>query len=395
MEIIHTVEQYYPSQGGMQEVVKQISEHLVQRGHKVTVVTSAHPERKTSNINGVNIRAFEISGNFVRGISGEVDKYQNFLRSSNFDIITNFAAQQWATDAMFPLLTRIKAKKVFVPTGFSGLYQPIYEDYFIKMPVWMKEYDMNVFLSNDYRDINFARKNDVTRITVIPNGASEEEFSQQVNVDIREKLSLHPETFLILHVGTFTGKKGHKEALEIFAQARLARAALLMVGNTSSNSRYRRQRRSYFFTSLWYNLFPSRLKDRNKILITELDRLKTVAAFKQADIFLFTSNIECSPLVLFECLASNTPFLTTDVGNAKEIIDWSGAGILVPTTITDDGLSHAKIKESAVLLKELSLDKKRRQKMAEKGFRVWWEKFTWEKISRQYEKLYLQLLGKD
>ena len=35
---------------------------------------------------------------------------------------------------------------------------------------------MNVFLSNDYQDINFARENGVKKIILIPNGASEDEF---------------------------------------------------------------------------------------------------------------------------------------------------------------------------------------------------------------------------
>ena len=40
MKILHTVELYHPSQGGMQEVVKQISERLVKLGHEVTVATT-------------------------------------------------------------------------------------------------------------------------------------------------------------------------------------------------------------------------------------------------------------------------------------------------------------------------------------------------------------------
>jgi glycosyltransferase involved in cell wall biosynthesis len=56
-------------------------------------------------------------------------------------------------------------------------------------------------------------------------------------------------------------------------------------------------------------------------MITSLSRIETLAAYHQADLFLFPSNIECSPLVLFESIASKTPFLTTDVGNAKEIIE--------------------------------------------------------------------------
>lgn len=63
MKILHTVEFYYPSVGGMQEVVKRLSELLVQYGHDVTVATTRLAARRDKTINGVKIKEFEISGN--------------------------------------------------------------------------------------------------------------------------------------------------------------------------------------------------------------------------------------------------------------------------------------------------------------------------------------------
>ncbi len=143
MNILHTVETYLPETCGMQEVVKQISERLVRMGHKVTVATSYHPKRKNLKIDGVHIDQFRIRGNAIRGIDGqkeEIKRYTDLLCNSTFDIVTNFAAQQWATDLALPILYKIPAKKVFVPTGFSGLYFPQYKEYFIKMKQWMKQY---------------------------------------------------------------------------------------------------------------------------------------------------------------------------------------------------------------------------------------------------------------
>src|SRR5665647_3566584 len=146
MKILHTVQSYLPSRHGMQEVVTQLSENLLKMGHDVTIAT-VYDENRTSNvINGVKIAEFKIKGNFVSGMTGEIGLYQNFLKSNDFDIITNFAAQQWATDLMLPILKELKAKKVFVPTGFSALNIPSYKAYFENMKTWMKGYDANVFL---------------------------------------------------------------------------------------------------------------------------------------------------------------------------------------------------------------------------------------------------------
>lgn len=390
MKILHTVQLYPPSVGGMQEVVRQISERLVRRGHEVTVATTKLPERKQKIIGGVRIVEFDVSGNLVQGISGEARKYQDFLINSDFDIITNFAAQQWATDLMLPLLDRIKAKKVFVPTGFSGLYLPEYKQYFESMKVWMKKYDVNVFISNNYRDTNFARTVGIKKMVFIPNGASADEFlSSSAEINIRQKLGIPLGHFLIIHVGSHTGLKGHIEAIEIFKRARISRTSFLLIGNDFGNGCAKlceKQAKSF-------NRSPLRLCDRKRIILASLSREETIEAFKGADLFLFPSNIECSPLVLFECMASRTPFLTTDVGNAAEIIEWSnGAGQLLPTIKDVTGYCRADIASSAKMLEDLYKQPEKRKAMQEAGFSAWIERFTWETIAESYERLYWRLL---
>lgn len=389
MKILHTVEGYPPSVGGMQEAVRQVSEHLVRRGHEVTVATSKMVQRTEKTINGVQVAEFAVDGNMVRGYTGEVERYERFLLDSDFDVIANFAAQQWATDLMLPLLGRIKARKVFVPTGFSALRLPAYRDYFTAMKSWFHQYDLSIFLSEEHQDINFARACGVKNMAVIPNGAASDEFLSDSKIEIHRKLGIPREVFLILHVGSHTGIKGHAEAIDIFNLAKIERAVLLIVGNTTSVHCARDCRRK----KLLFNCRPARrLRDGKKIMVVELPREETVAAFKAADLFLFPSRSECSPLVLFECMAAALPFLTTVVGNSEEIIKWSGgAGLLLPTVKDESGYSHAVPEPAAALLEELYRDDNRRKEMGAAGFEAWRERFTWEKIAGAYEEAYLKL----
>jgi len=391
MKILHTVESYLPATGGMVKVVQELSERLTQKGHQLTVATSYHPQRTQSMINKVKINQFKIKGKAVTGYQAEkkeLQRYQDFLLQSDFDIITNFAAQQWATDLALPILSRIKAKKVFVPTGFSGLYYPQYKQYFIKMKHWMKQYDMNVFLSNNYRDINFARENGVKKRVLIPNGASAEEFLSAQRIDMRKQLGIPPGHFLIMLVGAHTGAKGHREAIEIFRKATITNATLLIVSYSSLT----RCARQCFLAKNIFKILPKRRVDKKQLIITSLSRQETINAYKIADLFLFPSNIECSPLVLFESMASKTPFLTTDVGNSKEIIKWSKSGLLLPTTINTQGFSYARVDQSVKVLENIYNDSQQRLKMARSGYQAWQKHFTWEKIARHYEKLYQSLL---
>jgi glycosyltransferase involved in cell wall biosynthesis len=389
MRILHTVELYQPSVGGMQEIVKQVSERLINLGHEVTVATTRLPERREQKINGVTVAEFSIAGSIVKGLLGDVKAYQDYLVNSHFDIITNFAAQQWATDVALPILDRIKTKKVLFPSGFSGLYLPEYEDFFASMKSWMKQYDMNVFNSDNYRDIEFARDCGVEKLVLIPNGAAADEFLPESDVNIRQQLGIPSNHFLILHVGSHTGIKGHVEAIEIFRRSRIRNATFLIVANHFGDGG------CVEFcdrANLDFNKSLKRLLDNKKLIVTSLPRKETVAAYRAADLFLFPSNIECSPLVLFECMAAKTPFLTTDVGNAAEIIGWSGAGRLLPTIKDPSGYCKAEIDSSAEMLRDSYNQPIERAAMKTAGFEAWQERFTWERITKSYEALYVDLL---
>lgn len=387
MKILHTVESYYPSTGGMQEVVRQLSERMAAQGVDVTVATSRHPDRDFSERNGVKILDFAISGNLVNGISGEKEKYEQLLLSNSFDVIVFFAAQQWATDLALPLLNRIRAKKISVPTGYSGLYWKEYAGYFEQMKTWIHGYDMNVFLSDDYRDIHFARSNGVKNCMIIPNGAAAEEFEAPQTLHVRKDLNIPQDHFLILHVGSYTGIKGHKEALDIFYGSDIRHSTLLMIGNNSEafKGQYRFSPR-HVLRKLWAGLF----KDQ-RVQIGFFSREFTVAAFRQADLFLFPSNVECSPIVLFESAAAGLPFLSTAAGNSKEIAEWTGGGEIMTTLEDGNGLVFADIPAAVKQLNALYKDKARLRQLGQQGHSSWKQKFTWEKLSQDYLHLYRQL----
>lgn len=420
MKILHTVKYYSPICGGMYEVVRQLSEKLAARGHSVTVASLKIPRENGSEFppSSAHVEEFDIKGGYTTEISGEVERYQRFVLEGDFDIVTNFAAQQPMTDAVLPILHKIPAKKVFVPTGFSGLYLKVWHDYFTHMPTWMRQYDMNVIISEGQRDMGYAKQNSITNITVISNGSSKEEFEQPITISVRKKLSIPQEHMLILHVGTHTGLKGHSRAIKIFAQANTGPATLLIVGGyypggciDECNYLAEKYNNSKIFQSA-----------HKKIIIQHLSREETIAAYHDADIFLFPSNIEGgASIVLFESMASYLPFLATDVGSVRDIIREGHGGLLLPTdrdvppedTIRDNikhwikivleffnikkfhsdrGFVRARIAGSAKLLGELCGDKELRKNLGRTGHDAWLEKFTWEKITDQYENLYKKLL---
>ena len=91
-------------------------------------------------------------------------------------------------------------------------------------------------------------------------------------------------------------------------------------------------------------------------------------------------------------IKSKTPFLTTDVGNAAEIVEWSKAGMILPTFKDSEGYSKANIDGSVKMLEEIHRDSQRRKEMQENGFKEWQKRFTWKKIAMEYENMYQRLV---
>lgn len=390
MRIAHCVEQYAPSVGGMQEVVRQLSERMVRAGHDVTVLTSSHPDRKSGSINGVHIIDFDVTGNAVRGMSGDVDRYITALREGGFDMVTLFAAQQWTTDALLPHLDELDAKKVFVPTGFSALRSPDYAGYYERMPEWLRAMDLSIFLSEHYQDAEFATEHGITKRVLIPNGAAEEEFEGPIRHDMRRELGLPDREVVITHIGSYTGMKGHLEAIRLFLTARRTRnSTLLLIGDGIHEA----ERHFHGWRRMMLRRWLGRLTGR-RILFKELDRTRTVSALRQSDLFLFPSRIECSPIVLFESMAAGVPFLASDAGNSAEIAAWSSGGWILPCTHDPSGHSHVVPRAGARMLDRILGDQAAIRAAGERGHTAWKQRFTWQAIAERYMDEYARLVHK-
>jgi glycosyltransferase involved in cell wall biosynthesis len=112
-----------------------------------------------------------------------------------------------------------------------------------------------------------------------------------------------------------------------------------------------------------------------------------VQAFMTADLFVFASIVEYSPLVLFEAAAAGTPFLSVPVGNAEEISGWTGGGIICPAEKDERGYTRV---DPAVLAREMERCMDAPDMLARIGAigkERWRHLFTWQTIARQYESI--------
>lgn len=387
MRILHTVEFYHPNKGGAQEVVRQISERLAARGHHVTVATTYLPERRDRVLNSVVIADFRISGNAVYGFSGATNEYQQFLRQGQFDIMMNYAAQQWTADLAFPLLDSLPYRKVLAPCGFSGLGKPDFAFYFEELPTILRRYDRLIFHSDTYQDIAFARRHGLDNTAVIPNGAAAEEFDR-VSIDFRRRYGIPRDLPLLLTVGNHNHRdmKGHAATIAAFRKARIGPAVLVIIGGGAHGKSCFGACRRRASLARWLSF------GERRVILLDPPREEVVAAYQAADLFVFASKVECSPVVLFEALAAGLPFVTVPAGNAEEIVQWSGGGIIVPSPTDRYGFVRADTSKLARAIETIMADKPRRRALAAAGRQAWRDRFRWDVIAERYESLYRSVL---
>jgi L-malate glycosyltransferase len=191
---------------------------------------------------------------------------------------------------------------------------------------------------------------------------------------------------MVLHVGTYTGVKGHREALNIFIRSSVKNATLVLVGD-----KIHYLEKAYHSHYSYFGLKLRQLFKKKKVVFAELNREDTVAAFKEADLFLFPSNVECSPIVLFESMAAGVPFLASAAGNTAEIIQWSSAGWLMPGEKTKNGWVKIDVAGSIAKFEQVVANVRALRSAGEKGHAAWKAKFTWEIIAQRYLQLYHEL----
>lgn len=381
----------------------EIGLRFAKKGHEVSVATSWRADRKSDSIDGIKICSFRVTGNAVSGMVGEIGKYQDFLINQRYDFLLVMAAQQWTFDAMLPVLDRIPYKKFHIPCGYSGFYLKKYKKYYQDMDGYLRKFDQLIYNSTNYRDINFAREKKIPNVNVIPAGASELEFLAHREGRTREELGIDKNDFVYLTVGTPAVNKGHKQILLSYLMLDVPfNSTLVLNGNydnvtalslrnlVSAPKAVLREVITRMLGRSSFNIMRLARKNkspRKKIIFSNLGRDKLIPLFFDADLFLFASRIEYSPLVIFECLAAGLPFLSIPVGNVDEIVEWSGGGVICPGQRSEKGFSSVDPRIFSKEMQKLSLDKQRREKLSLSGRQAWLDKFTWEVIAKQIEKL--------
>lgn len=192
-----------------------------------------------------------------------------------------------------------------------------------------------------------------TKLIKIPNGVDLDRFSP-----VGEKTNFYLEKPVILSVGALFWYKRHE--LSINAVSKLKKGFLLIVGSGPEEENLKK-------------IATKLLGDRFRIIHSDYENLTNI--YKSADIFVLPSwNREAFGIVYLEAMASGLPVVAPDDPPRREIIE--DAGLFVDVT---DPEKYAKAIDRVLAKNWGSIPRKQA------------EKFSWDKVAKQYEDLFEEI----
>lgn len=359
-----------------------MAEGLAARGFKVTVATAFHPDRKAGEESaGVMVRHFNVNGRSELGVgfSGEVEKYQDFVKDFRGDVVILHCWDVWTTDLARSCLGKLTAKKILVSHGFSTQVPPWHrkfpwgigvwlrwQPYVWRLPWMLRDYDHVTFLSG-FR--NFGRFFDhwvahwtrYRRTTVIPNSAALP--PADIATSFRKKYGLENQ-FIFLCVANYCTRKNQEMALRAFRHASLKEAALVFIGSELNEYTDRLQR-------LDRDLATDGASGK-VVWLEKISRSETAAAFHECDVFVLSATTETQPIVLLEAMACSKPFISTDTGSCREL-----PGGCIVNSVADLGREMGR----------LLADPVERRRLGAQAHAAYLARYTPERVLDAYENL--------
>lgn len=324
------------SKGGVQDHIVMLTEGFTKKGHKVTVISSRHPEKVHENVNWVDIYYAKKGavGNYSKGYFEEsVKLFKKLNEKEGFDIVHS---QDVSAYGLIKAKIKIPVVVTMQGTSYDELKTRL-NNLSISEPV-VSLREMAIFLIFVYR--YFARELPMNRkvsliatsneqakvykkiysnkkVFKVYNGIDLKLFFPEKTDDLKNKLNLKGKKILLC-IARFEKEKGIQNILRAMPHIVKKRkeVKLLLVGD---------------------GYYKKRLKEiANKLKLKEyvefcgyIDFKELNKYFNLCDIFINPTNRQNGyDLTVIEAMACQKPVITTDIGSYPTAIESKKDGIL-------------------------------------------------------------------
>jgi glycosyltransferase involved in cell wall biosynthesis len=388
MRILQVTNFFKPSweSGGPARVAYEISKRLVERGHEVTVYTT----------DGFKWR-LDVETNmpvFVDGIKTYYFRNLYLVRKRvfptpyyapvvarkeimNFDVIhihegntLGYFVHHYAEKFGVPYVHQVHGSLLIRMNRERSIVGKIWDT----LVEYRTLHDASKVIALTKTEAEQYKKMNVggNKIKIVPNGIDLSEYTNlPEGGEFRRKYSISNDEKIVLYVGRMNKTKGIDLLIKAFADVskKLNDVKLVLVGPDDG---YR--------SALEGQIQMLKVED-NVLFAGFVSDDEKKMAFVDADVFV-TPSFSGFPVTFLEACACGTPIITTNKGDK---LDWIQDKVGYVVEYDKDQLKKAMVKVLS--------DEELRRKFGEDGKKLMREKFGWDKIVKQVESVYEELIG--
>lgn len=350
--------------GGTEQVIKNLIEATDTSKYNLSIFcieTPIGPFGEMLMKKGHHIEAYNRKQGFDLKL---LAKLRQYIIHNKIDVLHCHQYTPWVYGALASLLTG--SKVIFTEHG------RFYPD----RSSWKRRYiNPLLVMSTDYISaISKATRQALVdyefipahKIEVIYNGINELQTKNSAAAELRKKLSIPLNTVVLGTIARLDPIKNHELLISAFAEIhkKYADSMLVIVGDGETRTQLEQ--------------LVNKLEVSDKVIFTGYQE-NPADYLELMDIFLLTSLSEGTPMTLLEAMSLSKPCIVTDVGGNPEIIQHHITGLVTPS------------KDQNKLVENLDLlftDSVFRAKLGYAGRKLFEQKFTAQKMLKQYLPLY-------
>lgn len=265
-------------------------------------------------------------------------KFYSYLKKKDFDVICDLTGNFSAWDLLCGKLIGINNRIAFYRESRNQFKPTIFKNIYAKFVTYITHLVSTKILSNSYEALNHFYPNwkgEDSKYAVIYNGLDMNKLSTKTKSQMRKSLCIPDSAYIICHSGRLANAKNH--SMIINCAIKLCKkypfVYFVLMG--------RGVKERYYDVAKEENL-----EERIRFLGYRKDVLDIL---KCADLFYFPSLNEGQPNALIEAMASDLPFVASNIPSIRETVPDICVRNLVDPTSYEDNYNAL---EEAILHKE-------------------------------------------
>lgn len=345
--IFSIVTYWHGLRGGMDLHGKHLLEGLSERNHKITVISTKHPDgKKYEEINGIKIYYLEQTtfGSPRRGWKKQsINKFKDIVRTEKIDIALSqqtagYGVAKIARRMGIPFITIMHGYEIMIFRSILNQVVNYKKDYFSLCKLFLSCFYYTIFrefpilknssaiiavsngVASKIEKMPFVKRN---KINVINYGIDLKlfKFSEKERKETRLKLNITNHNKVVLFLSLLSKQKGTDIALKAFNELAKNNESIKLIITGDGE---------YFEEA---QLLVKNLKLESRVIFTGfVHNEDTHKYYNASDIFIFpTLRLESFGIVIAEAMACGKPVIASNIGSIPDVIDNGINGVLFPT----------------------------------------------------------------